>query len=173
MKKLSTCFLLVFIIFAQFTFSQEKIDEQIVAKIKTEAFQNSQIMETLGYLTDVFGPRLTSFAKYSVKAQNWTKDKMTSWGLKNSRLEPWGTFGPGWSIEKYSIEMTAPTYDRIIAVPLAWSPSTKGTISGEPMMISIRSKADFDKYRGKLKGAIVMNGSVTSGKSYNEVSAIK
>ncbi|NNE98667.1 MAG: M20/M25/M40 family metallo-hydrolase, partial [Pyrinomonadaceae bacterium] len=86
------------------------------------------------------------------------------WGISNPRLEPWGTFGNGWSIENYSVEMISPSYDRIAAMPLAWSPSTDGVVSGEPMVVTITSEKDFAKYRGKLKGAIVLDGSFPTDK---------
>jgi carboxypeptidase Q len=158
MKKITVQFLLIIFVFVQFSFAQEKVDEPVVARIKTEALQNSQVMETLGYLTDVFGPRLTASPNLRA-AQVWTRDKMSSWGLQNANVEPWGTFGKGWSVERYSAEMLEPTYDRLNVYPLAWSPGTGGIISGKPMVVSIRSKADFEKYRGKLKGAIVFRGS--------------
>lgn len=157
MKKTATVFLLLIFIFVQFSFAQQKVDEQIVEKIKTESLQNSQIMETLSYLTDVFGPRLTNSPNIKA-AQIWSRDKMTSWGLQNSQLEPWGTFAKGWSVEKFSAEMILPNYDRLNVYPLAWSPGTNGVVSGNPIVVSISSKEDFDKYRGKLKGAIVFRG---------------
>lgn len=159
MKKFTTGFLLFFLILVQISFGQEKVDQQVVAKIKTEGFQNSQIMDNLSYLVDVFGPRLTSSPNIR-EAQKWTVEKLKSWGIANSRIEPWGTFGEGWTIKNYSVEMTAPTYDRIIAVPLAWSAPTGGEVSGEPLFVSISSEKDFEKYRGKLKGRIVFNGTV-------------
>ena len=132
MKKISVLFLLLSVSFVQITFAQERIDEAVVARIKAEGFQNSKAMETLQYLVDVFGPRLT--ASPNIRAsQKWMVEKMTTYGLANARFEPWGTFGRGWSVESYSIEMLAPTYDRMTAVPLAWSPSTGGEISGEPL----------------------------------------
>ncbi len=151
--------MLLTFVFGHIAFAQERIDERIVAKIKAEGFQNSQAMGTLSYLVDVFGPRLTSSPNIR-KSQRWTIDKLKSWGIDNARLEPWGTFGNGWSVENYSVEMTAPTYDRINAVPLAWSPSTNGLVSGEPVIVEIKSPKDFDKYRGKLKGRIVLDGKI-------------
>jgi len=148
----STIFLIL--IFAQIAFPQDRVDEQMIARIKTEGFQNSRIMETLGYLTDVFGPRLTGSLNNS-KAQVWARDTLTSWGMQNAALDPWGTIGTGWAVERFSAEMLAPTYDRLNVYPLAWSPGTNGVISGTPVVASIRSKADFDKYRGKLKNAIL------------------
>lgn len=161
MRKISTYFLVLTILFIHTTaFAQERVDEQVIARIKAEGFQNSQIMDTLGYTTDVFGPRLTGSPNLK-NAQNWTRDKMISWGLQNVQIEPWGEFGKGWAVERFSAEMLEPTYDRLIAFPMAWSPSIKGTVSGTPIVVSINrgtAKADFEKYRGKLKGAIVMAG---------------
>lgn len=159
--KIPAALLLIVFIFSNFVFAQRtNDDEKILSQIKTEAFQNSQIMDTLEYLTDVFGGRLTNSQNLK-NAKNWTRDKMVSWGLQNVQIEPWGSWGTGWDLERFSAEMTAPTYDRLIAYPLAWTPSTNGMISGQPVIVSVRSKADFDKYHGKLKGAIVMNGAVT------------
>ncbi|MCB1025965.1 MAG: M20/M25/M40 family metallo-hydrolase, partial [Acidobacteria bacterium] len=160
MKKFTTGFLLLTLFLVQFSFAQEKIDDEVLARIKTEGFQHSQIMDTVGYLVDVFGPRLTNSPNIHA-AQEWTAQKMTSWGLKNAKTEPWGTFGSGWEVENYSFEMTAPTYDRINAIPFAWSAPTNGEVSGEPVFVSISSEKDFEKYRGKLKGKIVFNGKVS------------
>lgn len=145
------------LVFVNVALPQEKVDERIVARIKTEGFQNSKALDTLAYLTDVFGPRLTGSPKLK-EAQIWTRDTMKSWGLSNTSLEPWGEFPSSWSLEHFSAEMIEPTYDRLNVYPLAWSPSTNGVISGTPTVVNIRSKADFDKYRGKLKGAIVFRG---------------
>jgi Zn-dependent M28 family amino/carboxypeptidase len=162
MKKITAQFLVI-IFFVQFSFAQQASDEQIINQIKTEAMEKSQVMETLSYLTDVFGARLTSSPNIKA-AQNWTREKLTSWGLKNANIEPWGEFGKGWAVERFSAELIAPTYDRLTVYPLAWSPSTNGVISGTPTVVSIRSKADFDKYRGKLKGAIVFRGTFALNK---------
>ncbi|HEX9928838.1 MAG TPA: M20/M25/M40 family metallo-hydrolase [Pyrinomonadaceae bacterium] len=157
MKNKIAGYLLLIFVFVHVSFGQEAVNQDVIARIKTEGFQNSQIMETLGYLTDVFGPRLTNSPNERA-AQKWARDKMTQFGLQNVQLESWGNWGKGWSVERFSVEMTTPTYDRLIAYPLAWSPSTNGAIAGNPVLVSIRSSADFPKYRGKLKNAIVLNG---------------
>jgi hypothetical protein len=135
----------------------QAVDQNVVARIKIEGLQHSKALDTLSYLTDVFGPRLTGSPNLKL-AQAWARDTMRTWGLSNTNLEPWGSFPSTWSIERFSAEMTAPTYDRLNAYPLAWSPSTNGTLAGPPVVVNIRSKADFDKYRGTLKGAIVFRG---------------
>lgn len=160
MYKSSLALLLLFVVpFTSLAFAQDRVDEKVLAQIKTEGFQNSKAMETVSYLTDVFGHRLTNSQNLK-KAKSWMRDKLVEFGLQNVQLEPWGNWGQGWDLERFSVEMTAPTYERINAHPLAWTPSIIGTVSGTPVVVSVRSKADFDKYRGKLKGAIVMNGTV-------------
>jgi hypothetical protein len=143
--------------------AQEPVDQQVVARIKQEAFQSSKVMETLSYLADVYGPRLTGSPNLKA-AGDWCVKQMTGWGLANARQEPWGTFGRGWSLKKLTVEMVAPQYTPLLAYPKAWTPSTKGVVSGQPVLVEVKSKADFDKYRGKLKGAIVMNGAAPGAK---------
>jgi hypothetical protein len=161
MKKQISVLLLLLFVFAPVAEAQEPIDHQIIARIKSEGFQNSQAMEMLGHLADVYGPRLTGSPNLKA-ASEWARDKMKSWGLENAQLEPWGTFGKGWSLKKFSAEMTEPHYVNLIAHPKAWTPSTNGTVSGKPMLVEVKSKEDFEKYRGKLRGAIVLNGKPTS-----------
>ncbi|MFQ6113334.1 MAG: peptidase M28, partial [bacterium] len=111
-----------------FTFllqAQEPVDLQVIMKIKEEGFQNSQVMETLFYLTDVHGPRLTNSPNYRAASQ-WCVDKLTEWGLVHAHLETWGTFGRGWTVESFSIEMVEPQYLNMIAYPKAWTPGTNG-----------------------------------------------
>lgn len=139
------------------TWAQERVDEQATSRIKVEGFQHSQVMDTLSYLTDVYGPRLTGSPGLK-EASDWCVRRLGEWGLQNPRLESWGTFGRGWSVERQSVEMTSPRYSRLIAYPHAWSPGIDGTLRGSPVLVEIRGKEDFDKYRGKLRGAIVLRG---------------
>lgn len=140
--------------------AQERVDHDVIAKIKIEAFQNSKVMQTASTLTDVHGARLTGTAELDV-ANAWCRDEMARWGLQNSQLDPWGTIPRGWKIGPYSAEMTSPSYVRLHVIPKAWTPGTNGTVSGTPVLVNITKKADFEAYRGKLKGKIVMNGSPT------------
>ena len=61
-------------------------------------------------------------------------------------------------LERFSIEMTEPQYMRITGYPRAWSPPIASPLAGTPIVVEVKSKDDFEKYRGKLRGAIVMNG---------------
>ncbi len=135
--------------------AQERIDWQTVEKIREEGLNNSQVMKTLFYLTDVHGPRLTGSPGLKA-ASEWSRDKLQEWGLTGARLEPWGTFGRGWELDKLSVEMTAPVYMPVIAYAKAWSPGTGGIVEGKAVLFNVSSEDDFEAYRGTLKDAIVL-----------------
>jgi hypothetical protein len=135
----------------------EPVDHAAIASITTEAVRGSMVMDTVSQLADVYGPRLTGSPQLHAAAE-WSRDRLTEWGLSNAALEPWGDAGPGWALERFSVEMTAPQYMRITAHPKAWSASTSGTVRGTPTLVSVASGADCEAIRGKLEGAIVMNG---------------
>lgn len=126
-----------------------------IARIKDEGMNRSQVMQTLEYLSDVIGPRLTASPAMK-RANEWTRDRLTAWGLQNAHLEAWGPFGRGWTLKKFSAQIVAPQAIPLIAYPKAWSPSVKGTLTGDVVYIDAIDEAGLERYRGKLKGAIVL-----------------
>jgi len=160
----------IVLVLFRFALAQEPVDLQAIMKIKDEGFNNSQVMETLFQLTDVHGPRLTSSPNYRAAAK-WCVEQLKEWGLSNARLESWGTFGRGWEVERFSIEMIEPQYLNMIAYPKAWTPGTQGTISGQPVLVDIKSEDDFEKYKGKLEGAIVMTKPTREAETHFEADA--
>jgi carboxypeptidase Q len=132
----------------------DKVDLAVLAQIKTEAYQNSKVMENLFWLADVYGPRVTNSRNHRLAAE-WAMKQMKEWGLQNVHLEKW-PFGYGWQFKKYYGAMESPVYAPLVGFPLAWTPGTNGLISGEPIWAPIHSKEDFAKYHGKLKGKIVL-----------------
>jgi hypothetical protein len=147
----------------------DRSDLSIVGKIKTEAFENSQVMDTLWYLTDEYGPRLTASPEFR-QAADWTVKRLEGYGLENAKLEKWGPFGRSWSLKEYSAEMIEPRYALLVAAPLAWSDNTHGAKTGELLYTRYgtgtrtydpkKSEEELDKYmaewKGKLKGKIVL-----------------
>lgn len=136
-----------------------KIDYQVISQIKDEAFNRSQVMQTLFNLTDVVGPRLSGSTNLN-KAQQWSMQQLKDWGMENVNLEAWGGFGKGWEVQKSYIALTVPYYQPMIAIPKAWTPGTNGLISGNAVIVKIETEQDFDKYKGKLNGKIVIISSV-------------
>ena len=147
-------FFLVFVS-ASLVFGQEKADLSMINRIKTEAFQNSHVMETAFYLTDVYGPRLTGSSGLQA-AGEWAVRTMKDWGVANPAMEAWGPFGRGWNCTRFSAQMKEPQFSPLIGFARPWSAGTNGPVSGDPMIASIEKEEDFAKYKGKLKGKIVM-----------------
>ncbi len=135
--------------------AQEPVDLDMVGKIRQEAFHHSQVMETLGYLTETIGPRLSNSPQMT-RANDWTVQKLKEWGMANAHKEPFEDFGRGWEFTNASVQMVSPRTAPLMALPKAWTPGTKGTVEGEVMKVSIESKKDLEKYKGKLAGKILL-----------------
>lgn len=136
--------------------AQEKVDLTVVNRIKTGAFQNSHVMDDLFYLSDVYGPRLTNSPGHRAAA-DWIVKRLQSYGLQNVHLEKWGPFGQSWKLTHFSAHLLEPQYQPLIGFPLAWTPGTGGVVTGEPVMAVLRTDADLEKYKGKLKGKVVLS----------------
>ena len=133
----------------------DSVDSQMVEKIKQEGLERSQVMETISYLTDVSGPRLTGSPETLVAGQ-WAKKRLQEYGLENVQLESWGPFGRGWSLQSYRANVVSPNFFGLIAYPKAWTPSTPTTVRGEPIYLDASTPEELEKYRGKLGRAIVL-----------------
>ena len=131
-------------------------DSSIVARLKAEERDNSQVMNILSILTDVNGPRLTNSNGY-LSAATYAKHTMEGWGLENVHFDVWDDeFGTGWELKKFSLAMTMPAYMPLIAYPKAWSPGVKGTLKAEAVYLDVTKESDLGKYKGKLKGKIIL-----------------
>jgi hypothetical protein len=126
-----------------------------IERIKDEGMNRSQVMQTLSYLSDVIGPRLTNSPSMK-RANEWTRQRLADWGLQNAHLEAWGPFGRGWTLKSFSAEVTEPQAIPLIAYPKAWSTGTKGTLTANVVYVNAKTEAELENYKGKLKGAIVL-----------------
>jgi carboxypeptidase Q len=140
--------------------AQEVIDQAAVQKIREEGLNHSQVMKTAFYLTDVAGPRLSGSPGLK-NAQNWAVKELQSYGLVNAKLEPWGKFGKGWQVNKNYAAITVPYYHAIIAIPKAWTSSTKGPVKGDIVLVKVDTLTDLAKYKGQLAGKIVVMDAAT------------
>jgi carboxypeptidase Q len=144
------------LILASGAFAQnENLDSAMMAKIRDEGMNHSQVMEIIFNLTDANGPRLMQSPGY-FKAANWAKNKLASWGLVNANLEAWGKWGKGWELEKYYLAMTSPYYEPLIGFPKTFSKGTKGLVHAGVVLIDVKDSSGLSAYQGKLKDKIVM-----------------
>ncbi|HEY4099625.1 MAG TPA: M28 family peptidase [Gemmatimonadales bacterium] len=131
-------------------------DPEMIARIREEGLQHSQVMDVESYMTDVLGARLT-MSDDMQRAQKWALGKMTSLGLSNVVAEPYGDWGVTWDNEYVSVQMLEPDYSPMVAYPIAYTSSTDGKQVAPVMIAELQTKADLDRYRGKLKGMIVLS----------------
>jgi carboxypeptidase Q len=149
-----------------------------IDKIKDEGMNRSQVIQHLSYLTDVIGQRLTG-SRNLKHANEWTRDTMAKWGMENAKLEAWGPFGRGWELKHFSAQVTSPYSFPVIAYPKAWSPGfdrmqamptpdpknkkktvpaapPSSTLTADVVYMEGKTEADWQKYKGQLKGKIVL-----------------
>jgi hypothetical protein len=134
--------------------AQSPVDLATVSRIKQEALTRSQVMDHVGWMADVYGPRVTGTPNLA-RASEWAMKRLTGWGLANVHQERFA-FGQGWRVERFSAHLVAPEPQPIIGFPRTYSPSTRGPITADVVRVDIRSEADFGKYKGTLKDKIVL-----------------
>ena len=114
---------------------------EVYAQIRAEETNNSKIMWIIHEVADVYGPRVTGTPNLKA-ADDWAIKTMASWGLVNTHLEPW-TFQPetaafpvpGWENTELVAEAVAPFHGQLMVEPLAWTPSTKGMVAAQVVLI--------------------------------------
>src|SRR5260370_5475274 len=84
----------------------DKVDLLVINRIKSEAFENSKVMDHMFYLTDVHGPRLTSSPGYK-GAADWIVQRMTEYGMA-AKEEKWGPFGRRWANNPFQARLVRP-----------------------------------------------------------------
>jgi carboxypeptidase Q len=139
------------------SFAQEKVDLDMINRIRYEGFRNSKVMEIASGLMDGIGPRLTG-SPNAKRANDWTRQKLEDFGLSNAHLEAWGPFGRGWFNEYTNVRMVSPDVATLIGYPKAWTPGTNDVVRAQVVRVSIRTPQDLARYKGKLAGKIVLLG---------------
>lgn len=152
------------------TWGQDAPDDKINKIIRKHGMEQSKVMETAFYLTDVYGPRLTGSPMLD-KATKWAQDQLTNWGLQNVHTEAWGPFGRGWELQHFEAHSLEPNYYPLLGYPKAWSPSTKGVLTGEVVYFKANTIEELAQYKGKLTGKFVLTDTIRNVKAPFEADA--
>src|SRR5947209_1857946 len=129
------------------------LDRQLLA----EARKDSQLLANLTYLSDVIGPRLTGSAALQ-RASEWAAKRMKAYGLVNVHQEAW-TMPEGWQRGPATGRILEPDNGRSLSLAsLGWHPGTNGKVQGDVVILEAKKSADLAAWKGKLKGAIVLEG---------------
>ena len=153
MRRVVVCLVLAFATAAAAQ-APEPVDLAAIQKIRAEALERSEVMETLFWLTDRHGPRLTGSPGFE-QAGDWAVKQLQEWGVQNVRKERF-PFGQGWSLRRFSAGMTEPQVMPIIGMPKAWTPGTGGPVTAEVVRVTLATTDDAAKLKGTLKGKIVL-----------------
>jgi hypothetical protein len=137
----------------------ETLDLAMYQRIREEGLNHSHVMEFGSALMDGIGPRLTGSPNMA-KANEWTRDTLTKIGLVNAHLEDWGEFGMGWQQLNVWARMVTPDPAVMIVQATPWSPSTPGPVTGDVVFVNVQTEKDFDQYKGKLVGKVVLLGAM-------------
>ncbi|HEY6327857.1 MAG TPA: M20/M25/M40 family metallo-hydrolase [Blastocatellia bacterium] len=164
-KKLTSSFLCLLVLLAPvLSVAQAGPDPDINAKIRQEEANNSQIMHTMHFFTDIYGPRLTGSPNHKAAAE-WAVQEMTRWGFQNVHLEPWDFGHPGWTNEYLTARIVSPVKEQLACRALAWTAGTDGPLTAESVQLIWPEKptpAELDAYlstiKEKVKGKIVLAG---------------
>lgn len=136
------------------SFAKAPVNGEVLNKIADEGFNHGAVVETAAYLADHIGGRLTNSPAMRT-AETWTQKRFEAWGLKNVRTEGFD-FGRGWWIESSSVRMLTPRILELRAIPIAWTPPTRGAVSAPIIVAPMRTTRDFADWKGKLAGKIVL-----------------
>ena len=137
----------------------ESLDLAMYQRIRDEGLNHSHVMDFGLALMDGIGQRLTA-SPNAKKANEWTRDTLTKIGLENAHLEDWGEFGLGWQQLNTWARLVVPDTAVLIVQATPWSPGTSGPVTADVVFVSIQDDKDFDKYKGKLDGKIVLYGAM-------------
>lgn len=129
-------------------------DPATVGRIRQEALQRSQVMDHVWWLSEVYGPRVSGTPAFAA-ASDWALKRFTEWGLANVHQERFA-LGQGWVIEKFSAQLLTPQPQILIGAPRNFSRSTAGPVAADVIRVEIEAEADLAKYKGRLRGKIVV-----------------
>ena len=126
------------------------VDAQILAEIH----DHSEAAQNLEYISDNIGARLTGSPQLKT-ANEWTAETFRKYGLTNVHLEPW-KIAHSWTRGTAKARIISPAEHPLTIASAGWAPGTNGVVTGPVVFFDAQKKEDFEKFRGKLKGTIVI-----------------
>lgn len=128
-----------------------KADAQTIINL---AKDENRVMEHLDVLSNRIGPRLTGSDNLT-NALEWARGEFASFGIKNARLEPWGSVPVGFNRGPASGRMVDPTEKALTFGTNSWTAGTKGVQRG-PAVLEPTDEAGLDAVKDKLAGAWIL-----------------
>ena len=129
-------------------------NDPVLARIWTIGMDSSKTYPLAQALMDSIGPRLTGTPQQ--KAGNeWLVATYTKWGVP-ARNEQYGTWR-GWRRGITHVDLVSPRVRTLEGTMLAWSPGTKGAVSGPAIMLpDFTTNTDYQRWLPQAKGKYVL-----------------
>jgi len=126
----------------------------VLEKIVHEGKNNSHVWETLIYLSEEIGTRLTGSSGLA-EANEWTRSEFERLGLTNAHLAPWGEIPVRFDRGPSRAGMVAPTERPFEFTTRSWGAGTDGPVRG-PVFMMPKTQEEFDAIAESLDGAWIM-----------------
>jgi hypothetical protein len=124
-------------------------------KISDEVKAHSELMKNLEYLTTQIGPRLTGSPQMQA-ASRWTLQRFRDYGI-DAHLET-TSIAHAWTRGRDTAAILSPISRPVPIRSFGWGKATPGPVTGTVKLLEVKTLADFDKYKGQLKDAVVLAG---------------
>lgn len=127
---------------------------EALQRLQTIAADTSMTMAYTSMLADVFGPRLMGTPNY-YNAVCYAQAAIAEAGADTTWLQSFDRNYTGWEATGYSLEITAPFYNRLHAHPLAFTSSTEGEKSGKAILLN-QLEDIYEIPKDQLKGSFIL-----------------
>lgn len=129
--------------------------EEVIAAIIDEGKNNSEVWETLTYISEEIGPRLTGSSGLE-RANVWSRDRFTELGLTGARLHRWGEIPVRFDRGPSSVKMVGPVEREIEFTTRAWGAGTDGPVRGR-VVKEPKTMEELEVVRDQLEGAWLLS----------------
>jgi Zn-dependent M28 family amino/carboxypeptidase len=99
-------------------------------------------------------------------ASQWTLQRFRDYGL-DAHLET-TQITHSWTRGQDAAAIVSPISRDVPIRSFGWGKATAGPVTGAVKLVDVKTLADFDKYRGQLKGAVVLAGKPATLRPENE-----
>ena len=129
-------------------------DPAVVEKLLVEGKENNQVWETLTYLSEEIGPRLTGSSGLE-ESMEWTMSEFERLGLQNVHLDQWGEIPVRFDRGPSHARMVSPAERELEFTARSWSPGTEGPVRARVLKMP-KTLDELDAAGNALAGAWVL-----------------
>lgn len=130
------------------------VDDPVLRRIWRLGTDSSQVWTLAQALTDSIGPRLTGSPGQQA-GNRWLIERYTAWGIP-ARQERYGTW-LGWRRGVTHIDLLQPRVRTLEGTMLAWSPGTRGAVTGPAIALpEVATSDERQRWLRQVRGRFVL-----------------